>query len=359
MNRSQGSQVAAKPDSGGGNVDSMATDIPDVVSMQDQSLFADRSKLIGEELLNLASRYSNMSILKHVNAAAALAGTPSMNRWHLHRLINNAFKARSQQTRKTPEQVKEEFLQIRKSNNIRTYNSVKRGKSKEQAVEAHTDIEAQIDVEAHSDFNVQTKVMTIENLEDEELFANPSELRGDTLIGLAERYTSAEMAARVIAASRDKTKTNTPHSWYSKVDRALKARAKATGETIGSLRDALHQARVSNDIRQFKQKYSDRFDPVAPSIGNDGVNHTGDTTEEEDEEYNTLLQSIEIERAFAADEVEAANGLLILSNDQDIINAASVLLEMKRSGSSTGAKSVETAGFTGNSAMEDAEMVGV
>lgn len=335
----------------------MATDISDVVLMQDQPLFADRSKLIGEELLNLASRYSNMSILKHLNAAAAFAGTPSMNRWHLHRSINNAFKARAQRTRKTPDQVKEEFSQIRKSNNIRTYNSVKRAKSKQQDVEVRIDVEAYNDVEAHNDVEASTNEMIEENLEDGELFSNPSELRGDTLIELAERYSSAEIAARVVAASKDKTKANTPHSWYSKVDRALKARAKATGDTIESLRDALHQARVSNDIRQFKQKYPDRFSDVAPSIGNHGVNHTGDTTEEEDEQYNTLLLNSEIERGFASDEVEAANSLLVLSNDPDIINAASVLLEMKRSGSSTGARPAEAAGFPGKSVMEDAEMV--
>lgn len=353
MNRSQDSQVAVQPDGGGGIVDSMATDISDVELMQDQSLFADRSKLIGEELLDLASRYSNMSILKHVNAAAALAGTPSMNRWHLHGLINNAFKARAQRTKKTPEQIKEEFSRIRKSNHIRTYNSVKRGKSKPQALETYAGTEAHTDVEA------RTEKTTEENLEDEELFSNPSELRGDALIELAERYTSSEIAARVVAASTDKSKTNTPHSWYSKVDRALKGRAKATGDTIENLRDALHQARVSNDIRQFKQNCPDRFSAVAPSIGNHGVNHTGDTTEEEDEEYNTLLQNSEIERRFASDEVEAANGLLILSNDPDIINAASVLLEMKRSGSLTDATSADAAGFLERSASEDAEMVDV
>lgn len=173
MNRSQDSQIAAQPDGGGGNVDSMATEIPDVVSMQDQSLFADRSKLIGEDLLNLASRYSNMSILKHVNAAAALAGTASMNRWHLHRLINNAFKVRAQRTEKTPDQVKEEFSQIRKSNNIRTYNSVKRGKSKEQAVEAHTDVEAYNDVQTHNNFEARADEMTEANPEDEEVVLQP------------------------------------------------------------------------------------------------------------------------------------------------------------------------------------------
>lgn len=188
------------------------------------------------------------------------------------------------------------------------------------------------------------------------LFSNPSELRGDALIELAERCTSAEIATRVVAASRDKTKSNTAHSWYSKVDRALKGRAKATGETIESLRDALHQARVSNDIRQFKQKYPDHFDPVAPSIGNDGVNHTGDTTEEEPDEDGTHSHNNLIERGFAADEVEAANGLLILWKDPETINAASVLLKMKRNGSPTDAISADAAGSMGKSAMEDAEM---
>lgn len=309
-----------------------------VASIHDQSLFANRSKLVGEDLLELAARYSNNMIVELTNASRP-AGSMITNRWHLHRALENAFKSRSQNTGKTLEQVKGEFFAMRKSkgvrSNIKVNDNLRRNLTRNPVDSEHTGD------------------TTEEEFDDEDAFANPKSLRGDALIALAERYSNVDIANRTAAFAKEGDKLLGARAWYSRLNRALKARAYITGESFDSLRDALHEARKRNMVKQYNYTGGSRTSSMASGtnkmtlvgsmpqaavavdassspIEDDGFDHTGDTTEEEGEDGVNMsdVQGFDAQAGFTANEVEAANGLLALSNHSKVTQAAMVLMAM-------------------------------
>ncbi|KAM0722375.1 hypothetical protein Q7P37_001816 [Cladosporium fusiforme] len=337
---------------GGGSEHSLEMDASTPVlslSTQDQQLFADRSKLVGEDLLELAGRYSNPLIVNHVNAAAPAGSQANYNRFHLHRALDNAFKARAKETGKAFEEVKAEFVASRKNKGIKTNIYTRR-----QAAEQQT---AKTDDGDRAEENIDDEDINDEDLDDDELFANPRILNGNRLIKLAERYSNEEITNRTAAADPSKrVKATTNRSWYSKINRALKARASATGESIEALRTALYEARKSNGVQQHNYKSRSK-QAGATKIEDDNLDYAGETTEDDDDgDEVTDPPYFGTQHGFTPDAVEAANGLLTLSNDPQVVQAALTLMAMVESDAVKASSETDMPAAPEEGGLEDTEM---
>jgi hypothetical protein len=195
------------------------------------------------------------------------------------------------------------------------------------------------------------------------LFSNSERLVGETLLTLAAKSSNIEISKNVAKAGVIKQTTLSQGAVSFRITAALKARAKATSITVEQARANLHAAREGNNVKvraadgtrrnpNRKPVVSKRKAVSAPQ-GADGsaelaskkskvepapqaVVATTTTSEGADAEM-TDSSSGDSQEGYSADEVDAANALVLLFRtpppsppSQEVLDAASILMDMHR-----------------------------
>jgi hypothetical protein len=114
--------------------------------------------------------------------------------------------------------------------------------------------------------------------QDHAIFANHAQLAGDTLLNLATRYSTSDIAANANrVAGRRVMIERTAHA---RLSNAIKGHAARSGQTPAQVRTALTETRKAAGVKACFKASVKVSDGANDTAGND-QEHTGDTTEDE------------------------------------------------------------------------------
>ena len=251
---------------------------------KDEILIADPPRLTGEALVDLASRFSTADIVNFSNEATG----GNLTRAAINGRLNAALTKKAKALGTTKLLLKEELTEHRKTRGVRSTRrepdhrhsavggDTQTGGDKTFAGgetqvpendQADEDLQAtsapQADAATNTDQPkgsdateesgvVDTKAAAAEDDEflaaqqqaDDEAFQDQNSLKGEKILLLAERYSNADISARICGILGNYPLTE--NGVATRIHKALETKAKATGETIHQLRYDLNDARIAS-----------------------------------------------------------------------------------------------------------------
>lgn len=249
---------------------------------KDEVLIADPPRLTGEALVDLASRFSTADIVNYSNEATG----GNLTRAAINGRLNAALTKKAKALGTTKLLLKEELTEHRKTHGIR---STRREPDQRRSVvggdtqtggdktfaggevpendQADEDVQAtsapQADAATNTDqpkgsdsteesSAIDTEAAAAEDAEflaaqqqaDDEAFQDQNSLKGEKILLLAERYSNADISARICGILGNYPLTE--NGVATRIHKALETKAKATGETIHQLRYDLNDARIAS-----------------------------------------------------------------------------------------------------------------
>jgi hypothetical protein len=202
------------------------------ISANEQFLFSDPARLLGETLLTLAERYTNSDILKHIGLKPGTTDQPILAQSALSHRIILALEKRAKATNTTAAQARDALKTARAVNNVQSRapqgtvpRYVKKAPAPQAAATAQTPV--------HSD---------------QHLFTNSELLFGETLLNLAERFSNSDISKNISKKFGTDQTTIGDSGVSLRTKRALKARAIANNITFDQAKEDLKQARLANGI---------------------------------------------------------------------------------------------------------------
>lgn len=250
---------------------------------KDELLIADPPRLTGEALVDLSKRFSTADIVNHSNESTG----GNLTRAAINGRLNAALTKKAKALGTTKFLLKEELTEHRKAHGIRSTrrepdhrHSVvggnigkSGGKSSggahaqvlesDQAVEyiqANSALQADAATKIHqpnddsnteesSDAGTEASTEDEEALAahqkaDHEAFQDQNSLKGEKILLLAERYSNADISARICGILGNYPLTE--NGVATRIHVALEKRAKATGATTMQVRDDLNAARIAS-----------------------------------------------------------------------------------------------------------------
>jgi hypothetical protein len=250
---------------------------------KDDLLLADPPRNNGAALVDLASRYSTADIVDLSNEATG----GNLTRPAINSRLNAALTKKSKATGTTKFALKEELTELRKARGIRSTRrepdhrhavvsddtrmggdetsgggptqtpendqvddsgQVKSASQVNPAIVTSQSKEADTAKEnsyAGLGGNVQTDAsLAAQQQADREAFQDQNSLKGDKILLIAERYSNADISARIreILGNYPLTESGVA----TRVHVALEKKAKATGVTMNQVRDDLNAARIAS-----------------------------------------------------------------------------------------------------------------
>lgn len=408
---------------------------------KDELLIADPPRLTGEALIDLAERFSTAEIVEFSNEATG----GNLTRAAINGRLNAALTKKAKALGTTKFLLKEELTKLRKTRGIRSTrrepdhrHSVVGADTGKGGVENSSGSQAEVPENDQINENVQAKSTpqadaaanthqprrgntTKENSDadiedsaedvasqlaqqkaDHEAFQDQNSLKGEKILLLAERYSNADISARICGILGNYPLTE--NGVATRIHVALDNRAKATGMTTKQVRGDLNAARlVSGAVkvtprgrgmmrspRGSKASKSVRFDSpatkapvvaqtkrmdaVQQSVGND---EEMEPPKKRPKKTHGSTPSVAIPVAvrvgadmtdddsaagsqdgYDVDEVDAANALLeMAAGGPEIHEAATILMNMHRGRAFSDGQSGQSGEKAGDS--DDSEMDGV
>jgi len=413
---------------------------------KDELLIADPPRLAGEALVDLASRYSTADIVDFSNEATG----GNLTRTAINGRLNTALTKKAKALGSTKLQLKEELTELRKAHGIRStrrepdhrHSVVDEGttvgdgktssghraqvpKSDQAGQKGQVKSAPQADAAADSrhpkggdiaeennDVDTEESAEDVEALAaqqqaNHEAFQDQNSLKGEKMLILAERYSNADISARICGILGNYRLTESGVA--TRIHVAIGKRAEATGATVKQVRDDLNDARIASGAvkdtprgrgimrspRGAKASKSARFgkdslatkasvvaqggakrkDAVKQSVGDEeemepskkrakkthGTKPSVATSVavEVDAEVTDDGSAAGSQDGHDADEVEAANALLeMAAGGPEVREAATILMNMHKEGAQQGGQPEQsdekTTGDMNNSEMSDA-----
>ena len=257
---------------------------------KDELLIADPPRLTGEALVDLASRFSTADIVNFSNEATG----GNLTRAAINGRLNAALTKKAKALGTTKLLLKEELTEHRKTRGIRSTRQepdhrhaavggdtqtggdktfaggetqVSENDQADEDVQAtsapQTDAATNTDQPKGSDATEESSAVDTEaaaaaavavaeddeflaaqQQEDEEAFQDQNSLKGEKILLLAERYSNADISARICGILGNYPLTE--NGVATRIHKALETKAKATGETIHQLRYDLNDARIAS-----------------------------------------------------------------------------------------------------------------
>ena len=243
---------------------------------KDELLIAYPPRLTGEALVDLSKRFSTADIVNYSNEATG----GNLTRAAINGRLNAALTKKAKALGTTKFLLKEELTEHRKAHRIRSTrrepdhrHSVVGGRSSggahaqvpesDQAVEyiqANSALQADAATKIHqpnddsnteesSDAGTEASTEDEEALAahqkaDHEAFQDQNSLKGEKILLLAERYSNADISARICGILGNYPLTE--NGVATRIHVALEKRAKATGATTMQVRGDLNAARIAS-----------------------------------------------------------------------------------------------------------------
>jgi hypothetical protein len=332
------------------------------MTSQDAAAFAHPAQLNGETILSIATRYATTDIAANVNSAA---GKEIMTQGIASYRLQRAVKAYAAKVGQTADQVRAELVEARKNPGVKCKGANSKTESGGDEQQQHTGDTTEDEDESQSDdaFAPPTFTSMPSTANDAFLFSNSKRLVGETLLALAAKYSNIKISQNVAKAGGIKQTTLSQGAVSFRITAALKARAKATSITVEQARANLHAAREGNNVKvraadgtrrnpNRKPVVSKRKAVSAPQGADESaelaskkskvepapqaVVATTTTSEGADAEM-TDSSSGDSQEGYSADEVDAANALVLLFRttppsppSQEVLDAASIIMDMHR-----------------------------
>ena len=114
--------------------------------------------------------------------------------------------------------------------------------------------------------------------QDHAIFANHAQLASDTLLNLATRYSTSDIAANANRVAGRRVMIE--RTAYARLSNAIKGHAARSGQTPAQVRTALTETRKAAGVKACFKASVKVSDGANDTAGND-QEHTGDTTEDE------------------------------------------------------------------------------
>jgi hypothetical protein len=151
-------------------------------------------------------------------------------------------------------------------------------------------------------------------------FAHPARLNGETILSIATRYATTDIAANVNSAAGKEIMTQGIASY--RLQRAVKAYAAKVGQTADQVRAELVEARKNAGVK------CKGANSKTQSGGDEQQHHTGDTTEDEDESDDAFAPP-----AFTSmpSTPPPANDAFLFSNSERLVGETLLTLAAKYS----------------------------
>lgn len=250
---------------------------------KDELLIADPPRLTGEALIDLANRFSTADIVNYSNEANG----GNLTRAAINGRLNAALAKKAKALGTTKFLLKEELTEHRKAHGIRSTrrepdhrHSVVGGDTAVGADEAFEGGQTQVPENGKADKKIQAKstpradaaadthqpksddatgensdadaednsedeeILAAQQQADHEAFQDQNSLKGEKILLLAERYSNADISARICGILGNYPLTE--NGVATRIHVALEKRAKATGATTMQVRDDLNAARIAS-----------------------------------------------------------------------------------------------------------------
>jgi hypothetical protein len=326
----------------------------------DQVVFANPTRLFGDTILNMATRYATTDIATNVNAAA---GKQVITRYITNYRLRIAIKAYAARIGQTPGEVTAGLTATRVAAGIRCVDSAGTAQVEEKHTGETTEDESDSDNEASAaapGFTVAPAAPAAPiPTNDQFLFNNHMRLMGETLLVLAERYSNKQISTNIGKKSGTDQFTLSQTAMSQRMITALTSRAKATNSTLEQVRANLHATRKSNNV-DSRAPAGTRMDTSRKSTANmakvepapKAVVATQAPTAAAQEGVGVeMTDNSNGQQGHTAAELDAANSLLLLCQplSQEVIDAARILMTLH---SNDGA---ETEDEVSDTEMDDAE----
>jgi hypothetical protein len=319
-------ETTEEEDDSDAEAQAQAADPAVAISANEQFLFSDPARLLGETLLTLAERYTNSDILKHIGLKPGTTDQPILAQSALSHRIILALEKRAKATNTTAAQARTALKTARAVNNVQSrapQGTVPRYVKKAPAAAATTPTPA---------------------YSDQHLFTNSELLFGETLLNLAERYSNSDISNNVSKKFGTDQTTIGDSGVSLRTKRALKARAIANNITFDQAKEDLKQARIANGITLNNKGVSlkRKAEPASQAGGAAGSNKKkrvepapqagAATTPESADTEMADSSSGDSQEGYTADEIDAANALLLIfqTPPQEVIDAANILMTLNK-----------------------------
>jgi hypothetical protein len=342
---------------------------------KDLSVFrADSREITGYILLDLCERHSTSDIVDQINQAA---GAEIISRPTLNSRLNSAMVKKAKDEGTTKDEVRAALTERRKARGIRStrrrpwaqqrsrlstvtnasdFTADAAGTRTGCSTEENTD--AEVDAPNH---NSDALAAAWQQQADHAAFVDQQSLKGDAMLLMAERYTDVEISARICAIPGNYPLKE--GGVANRIHDALKRKAQATGTTLEQVRADLNAARASNGIVRQTKLGKARAPKTARKakseavVQDDAVDDAPVLPTQDDDEM-TDEDGTSSQQGWNAAEVDAANTLLsFFSDDSEVDEAASTLIDMHRADASLGAQPKQVVDLTGEEANDDIDDV--
>jgi hypothetical protein len=344
---------------------------------KDLSVFrADSREITGYILLDLCERHSTSDIVDQINQAA---GAEIISRPTLNSRLNSAMVKKAKDEGTTKDEVRAALTERRKARGIRSTRrrpwaqqrsrlSTVTNASDFTADAANTRTPTGYSTEENSDADMgapnndgDALAAAWQQEADHAAFVDQQSLKGDAMLLMAERYTDVEISARICAIPGNYPLKE--GGVANRIHDALKRKAQATGTTLEQVRADLNAARASNGIVRQTKLGKVRAPKTARKakseavVQDDAADDAPVIPAQEDDEM-TDDDGTSSQQGWNAAEVDAANTLLsFFSDDSEVDEAASTLIDMHRADASLGAQPKQVVDLTGEEANDDIDDV--
>jgi hypothetical protein len=348
---------------------------------EDQAFFrGDSRELTGYILLDLCERHSISDIVDQINQAV---GAEIISRPTLNSRLNSALVKKAKDEGTTKDEVRAALTERRKARGIRSTRRKPWSQQRSRLstvtnasdfnagpVNTRTGYSTQENSDADMDATNNSDALTPAQQQqaDHAAFVDQQSLKGDAMLLMAERYTDVEISARICAIPG-----NFPlkeGGVANRIHDALKRKAQATGVTLEQVRADLNAARASNGIVRQTKLGKVRAPKTARKAKSEAVVQDDAADDapvdapvptqlpEQTDDEMTDDDSTSSQQGWNADEVDAANTLLALfSDDSEVDEAASILMDMHRADASLAAQPKQMVDLTGKAASSDIDDV--
>jgi hypothetical protein len=252
---------------------------------KDYLLIADPPRLSGEALIDLARRFSTADIVELSNEATG----GNLTRVAINGRLNTALNKKANALGTEKALLKQELTEFRKARGIRSTRrkpdhrrsvvdegsqvggdeasgdgqaEIPESHQADEGIQVNTAPQADAPIDAHqpkgetlteekenseADTEVDAEddaALAAQQQADHEAFQDQNSLKGEKILLLAERYSNADISARICGILGNYPLTE--NGVATRIHVALEKRAKATGVTTDQVRDDLNAARIAS-----------------------------------------------------------------------------------------------------------------
>jgi hypothetical protein len=219
----------------------------------------------------LATRYSTDSIVKQVSG---VAGKAVMARSTISSRLSRAIRDHAARAGLPTDQVKADLTAARRAAGVWvTKANASQATTSQAANEGHTgnttedesdDAETQDVAATPTAFAAATTAIN-PAATDQQLFADPDRLFGNTLLTLAERFSNPEITMRIGTKAGTDKSILSQRGVANRINAALKTRTVGTTATLDQLKDILRATRAANGVKT-RAPLGPRNNTVEPAL---------------------------------------------------------------------------------------------